>query len=180
MRVNAFTADTDVRARIIETPTAIWKAFDPTKTKEWPPSKEFKAIWDTGATNSVITRKVIEECGLEPIGMVEAHTVAGTKASNSYLVNIGLPNRVLAPGIRVTEGEIYGDYDILIGMDIISHGDFAFTNKNGKSTFSFRIPSLERIDFVEELKSKQPKIGRNDPCPCGSGLKYKKCCGKQT
>ena len=22
------------------------------------------------------------------------------------------------------------------------------------------------------------KIGRNDPCPCGSGLKYKKCCGK--
>ena len=24
-----------------------------------------------------------------------------------------------------------------------------------------------------------PKIGRNDPCPCGSGLKYKKCCGRQ-
>jgi uncharacterized protein YecA (UPF0149 family) len=22
-----------------------------------------------------------------------------------------------------------------------------------------------------------PKIGRNDPCPCGSGKKYKKCCG---
>ena len=25
---------------------------------------------------------------------------------------------------------------------------------------------------------KQKKVGRNDPCPCGSGLKYKKCCGK--
>ena len=23
-----------------------------------------------------------------------------------------------------------------------------------------------------------PKVGRNDPCPCGSGKKYKKCCGK--
>jgi len=22
------------------------------------------------------------------------------------------------------------------------------------------------------------KVGRNDPCPCGNGLKYKKCCGK--
>ncbi|WP_046058749.1 SEC-C metal-binding domain-containing protein, partial [Clostridium sp. IBUN13A] len=22
------------------------------------------------------------------------------------------------------------------------------------------------------------KVGRNDPCPCGSGKKYKKCCGK--
>ena len=25
---------------------------------------------------------------------------------------------------------------------------------------------------------KNKKPGRNDPCPCGSGLKYKKCCGK--
>ena len=25
---------------------------------------------------------------------------------------------------------------------------------------------------------KPPKIGRNDPCPCGSGKKYKKCCGR--
>ncbi len=24
----------------------------------------------------------------------------------------------------------------------------------------------------------QPKVGRNDPCPCGSGGKFKKCCGK--
>ena len=27
-------------------------------------------------------------------------------------------------------------------------------------------------------KRESPKIGRNDPCPCGSGKKYKKCCGK--
>ena len=25
-----------------------------------------------------------------------------------------------------------------------------------------------------------PKIGRNDKCPCGSGLKYKKCCGRES
>ena len=24
----------------------------------------------------------------------------------------------------------------------------------------------------------EPKVGRNDPCPCGSGKKYKNCCGK--
>lgn len=24
----------------------------------------------------------------------------------------------------------------------------------------------------------EPKVGRNDPCPCGSGRKYKKCCGR--
>ena len=26
----------------------------------------------------------------------------------------------------------------------------------------------------------RPKVGRNDPCPCGSGKKFKKCCGKET
>jgi hypothetical protein len=28
------------------------------------------------------------------------------------------------------------------------------------------------------VKRTQPKVGRNDPCPCGSGKKYKKCCGQ--
>lgn len=31
---------------------------------------------------------------------------------------------------------------------------------------------------VETYRKKGPKIGRNDPCPCGSGKKYKVCCGK--
>ena len=31
---------------------------------------------------------------------------------------------------------------------------------------------------TKQIKLDQPKVGRNDPCPCGSGKKYKKCCGK--
>ena len=31
---------------------------------------------------------------------------------------------------------------------------------------------------VKQIKLDAPKVGRNDPCPCGSGKKYKKCCGK--
>jgi preprotein translocase subunit SecA len=31
---------------------------------------------------------------------------------------------------------------------------------------------------VKQIKLEGPKVGRNDPCPCGSGKKYKKCCGK--
>ena len=30
----------------------------------------------------------------------------------------------------------------------------------------------------EPYVREEPKIGRNDPCPCGSGKKYKKCCGR--
>jgi uncharacterized protein len=31
---------------------------------------------------------------------------------------------------------------------------------------------------VETVKREAPKVGRNDPCPCGSGKKYKQCHGK--
>ncbi len=31
---------------------------------------------------------------------------------------------------------------------------------------------------VKQIKLEQPKVGRNAPCPCGSGKKYKKCCGR--
>jgi preprotein translocase subunit SecA len=31
---------------------------------------------------------------------------------------------------------------------------------------------------AKPIQSSHPKVGRNDPCPCGSGKKYKKCCGK--
>lgn len=30
---------------------------------------------------------------------------------------------------------------------------------------------------VETVRREEPKVGRNDPCSCGSGKKYKKCCG---
>src|SRR6185295_8311294 len=32
-------------------------------------------------------------------------------------------------------------------------------------------------DVVRQVKRDEPKVGRNDPCPCGSGKKYKKCHG---
>jgi len=33
---------------------------------------------------------------------------------------------------------------------------------------------------VKQIKLEQPKVGRNDPCPCGSGKKFKKCCGRES
>ncbi len=38
--------------------------------------------------------------------------------------------------------------------------------------------SEEEVPKVKTYKREGKKIGRNDPCPCGSGLKYKKCCGR--
>lgn len=37
---------------------------------------------------------------------------------------------------------------------------------------------LRQLAQIEDRNITQKKVGRNDPCPCGSGKKYKKCCGK--
>ena len=49
----------------------------------------------------------------------------------------------------------------------------------------FERPKLPRkqIESVSRplslpAQSHQPKVGRNSPCPCGSGVKFKKCCGR--
>jgi hypothetical protein len=46
------------------------------------------------------------------------------------------------------------------------------------------LSALQTADYhqpsvLQPLVRTQPKIGRNDPCPCGSGRKYKHCCGKR-
>ena len=54
-----------------------------------------------------------------------------------------------------------------------------------KETVQITNASLENINGVdndttnhEPVRNEGPKVGRNDPCPCGSGKKYKNCCGK--
>jgi SWIM/SEC-C metal-binding protein len=40
------------------------------------------------------------------------------------------------------------------------------------------ITALKRLQSPAKPKTVKQKVGRNDPCPCGSGKKYKKCHGK--
>ena len=135
--------------------------------KEEIKCKGFNAIWDTGATGSVITEKVADALGLKPTGFKEVHTANGKSEKNTYLVNIILPNNVAIQNVNVTEGLLGDHADVLIGMDIITLGDFSITNKDGNTVMSFRIPSLQEIDYVpianqanklEQFKQKrQPK-----------------------
>ncbi|MGF7058846.1 SEC-C metal-binding domain-containing protein [Brassicibacter mesophilus] len=65
-----------------------------------------------------------------------------------------------------------------------------FNMLNAKAPWLYELPQWEDILDDEKRKEitkeyrrsktviKGEKIGRNDPCPCGSGKKYKKCCGK--
>lgn len=173
------------KVRALVTKVLVAQSYDPKTTRlETVPHLEVQAIWDTGATNSVITKRAAQACGLKPTGMVMNHSAHGVKQCATYLVTIGLPNHVLVSDVKVTEVDSLcgGDIDALIGMDIISRGDFAVTHGQGSTVFSFRLPSATEIDFVKEAKTPVKEthhIGRNSRCPCGSGKKYKQCCGKE-
>jgi SEC-C motif-containing protein len=57
-----------------------------------------------------------------------------------------------------------------------------FYKVNGRWVYSRKDSTLPPVSDSTEEKSKtfvrnEPKVGRNDPCPCGSRKKYKKCCG---
>ncbi len=115
-------------------------------TSEW---SLFRAIWDTGATNSVIAHRVVEKLDLISTGLTEVFQVNGPSfLANTYLVRVMLPNDLEFHDILVTSSDLAGDdADVLIGMDIISQGDFAITHPNGMTKFSFRYPSEADIDF---------------------------------
>jgi SEC-C motif-containing protein len=86
-----------------------------------------------------------------------------------------------------------------IGLEVLSTKEGQSTDQSGEVEFNARyeregkehvhyeVGLFERIDSVwyykeaknneAQIRRTEPKVGRNDPCTCGSGKKYKKCCG---
>ena len=91
----------------------------------------------------------------------------------------------------------YGQRDPLVeykfaGFDMFEEMEAAIRQDTVKTMLHIRVEQkVEREEVAKvtgtnkdesvakaPVKRKSAKIGRNDPCPCGSGLKYKQCCGK--
>ena len=78
-----------------------------------------------------------------------------------------------------TEVNLGYDLETLYKNMVDAKADWLYELPQWNSIFS----EEKRKELYKEQKKsgtvvKGPKIGRNDPCPCGSGKKYKKCCGK--
>lgn len=100
-------------------------------------------------------------CGYSPQELGQMH-YSGNRIS---------PEITLGPNIRkwIADGTLDADEfrQAVMAMDCPSE--------------SLRLSLLNEIAAAKEAPAgriKTEKIGRNDPCPCGSGKKYKKCCGK--
>jgi preprotein translocase subunit SecA len=55
----------------------------------------------------------------------------------------------------------------------------SFQRKKRRELDQARMAGSGETQTVQQVVRGTAKVGRNDPCPCGSGKKYKKCCGAQ-
>lgn len=88
-------------------------------------------------------------------------------------------------GLEIVSTEAGGEDDDSGTVEFIAN----MGNRGGKARKHHEISTFQRVDGrwyyvdggppkVDTVRHEQPKVGRNDACPCGSGKKYKKCCGR--
>ncbi len=109
----------------------------------------FKALVDTGAQSTMISKNAAQKIGLKPIGRVPIMGVGGVSNHNNYLFQVGFVMQVADDEtnqnirqIHVLQGQIEGaemviegaGFDVLLGMDVISTGSLAV---EGSGTYSF-------------------------------------------
>ena len=107
--------------------------------------------------------------------------IKGEMAQNVFRASTSLENlqRIMGSMNRSRQRLVHNDVSVLGG-----------TAGGGAPARAAAQPTLSNADFdqavadvlkpkaVEPMRRDVPKVGRNDECPCGSGKKYKKCCGK--
>ena len=84
------------------------------------------------------------DIGLQPKNKALISNAGGNVESWIYLVHVILPTGTAELNVQVLLND-NSDYDMVIGMDIISSCDFCYTNKDGKSTSSLCHLAKEKI-----------------------------------
>ena len=76
--------------------------------------------------------------------------------------------------VQIQGSQDVADFDEQIEKERPQELDATHPSAGGLSESSDEI----EVEMDTTFKREAPKVGRNDPCPCGSGKKYKQCCGK--
>jgi hypothetical protein len=109
-------------------------------TETNPASKCFKtrAFWDTGAQICAISKRLAQAMGLVQAGTVDAGGFGGdSKETPFYRIDLTLPDSQPFYSLAVVEYAGKPAHDIIIGMNIITAGDFALTREASGTRFTF-------------------------------------------
>ena len=148
--MRAFCKQYDTPVEAIITECGVFEPVELNAGQKKPNGRRVSnAMWDTGSTDTLISSNIVKELHLQPIDTVKIGAVDGEVEAKVYKIHLVLPNNLVFPNLAVIETQSE-DYDVIIGMDIISATDFALTLPDGRSKFTFEFPSKRDIDFTKE------------------------------
>lgn len=148
--MGTYTKKYKTSALEIITECSILPAVDKIYKDNLPPIVSVKkALWDTGSNTTVISSEIVEKLKLKPNGAVVVSGINSLKEEKTYAIHVLLPTGNIASYVEAIENDCL-EHDVIIGMDVISKGDFAVTNEGGETYFSFRFPSEKHVDFEQE------------------------------
>lgn len=78
------------------------------------------------------------------------------------------------PSLALTQQSKYADTLLELFIEILKDDKYVERLKEHYNLFK---DEIKKRTVLENQQVNETKVGRNDPCICGSGLKYKKCCG---
>lgn len=137
--IKAFTKEYEGQANKIITQVTVYTSTG---------SVRVNALWDTGATVTCISTTLAKKLKLPAISKTKILTAGGVEDVDVYIAGLSIDDVIDMPKVEITSGNFSDqNIDIIIGMDVISYGDFAISKKNDQTIFSFRFPSQEAIDF---------------------------------
>ena len=127
--------------------------------------------------NSYVMAEVVSCCtNLYPEELIEEiRSVYKQKLVDERCIDLDFVESALSCGKQVTLEQYRNDYHNQLINDTIDELKGWSCFKKGSSSEDDHME--EPVENTHTL-AKEFKTGRNDPCPCGSGKKYKKCCGK--
>ena len=137
----------------------------------------------------VITLKIVDEKWMEHIdNMDELKNGVGLRAyaQKDPVVVYRME------GFDMFDEMVYAiQYDVVKLLMHVTERDEGAQRQQTSEITSAKLQETSAIELVDgkispkeggidkTIRNEEPKVGRNDPCPCGSGKKYKNCCGKQ-
>lgn len=101
---------------------------------------EANAIIDTGATTSAVSSKLAASIKLLERGTIVVTGVHSKTIATKYTADIQFPNEICFHDTNLIEINPIGSFDVLIGMDILSQGNFSVSIAEGKVHFSYKTP----------------------------------------
>lgn len=168
--IEELAKDPDTRELAVE---AMWRSFDPSFGRlavsfldDPNPEVRRNAIWAIGYLNQSsdagLLRKFFDDEELRSDALHNYVLAAPGPTTRKKMESLLIKVKDLADGLTASE-----EMAVKAGLDLR-------LTREGLPTFF----SEDADPEPEPEPARSIKVGRNDPCPCGSGKKHKKCCGQ--